>query len=186
MFPLLSAILLRSELHLVRHQHWQHWPERRLESRRRNLSVPPPQGVHAGHRQPVERVGSGRQQPAERDQHRHLRGAGLHPQSGRSLGPLTCSTPQHLCWWETAMQHYLQISLAFLLLCPNRVLISTFSSPSQANKMTHNDQHMLFSVTVRQILREPLVLIDEKDFKHVEDSLSDKKFWSSGFNFLAF
>lgn len=67
-----------------------------------------------------------------------------------------------------------------------RVLISNLSSPSQANKMTHNDQHMLFSVTARQILREPAGLTDEKDFKHVEDALSDKKFWSCGFNFLAF
>lgn len=40
--------------------------------------------------------------------------------------------------------------------------------------MTHNDQHMLFSVTARQILGEPVGPIDEKDFKHVED----KKFWS--------
>lgn len=33
----------------------------------------------------------------------------------------------------------------------------TNSSPSQANKMTHNDQHMLFSVTARHILGEQLV-----------------------------
>lgn len=34
----------------------------------------------------------------------------------------------------------------------------------------HNDQHMLFSVTARQILRKPVGPIDEKDFKHVEDA----------------
>lgn len=115
MSSLLSAVLLRSELHLVCHQHRQHWPERRFKSGRGNFSVPPPQRVHAGHRQPVERVGSRCQQPAEGDQHRHLCGAGLHPQTGRSLGSLTCSTPQHLCWWETTMQHYLRVSLAFFL-----------------------------------------------------------------------
>lgn len=147
MFLLLSAVLLRSELHLVCHQHWQHWPERRLGSRWGNLSVPPPQGVHAGHRQPVERVGPGRQQPAERDQHCHLCGAGLHPQTGRSLGPLACSTPQHLCWWETAL--LLGSHLHFFSFRLYRVLIPTFSSPIQAYKMTHNDQHILFSVTSR-------------------------------------
>lgn len=104
--PMLLAMLFRSELHLVCHQHWQHWPEWRVESRRGILSVPPPQGVHAGHRQPVERVGSGRQQPPKRDQHRYFCGARLHPQSGRNPRPLTCSTSQHLCWWET-IQRYL-------------------------------------------------------------------------------
>lgn len=43
---------------------------------------------------------------------------------------------------------------------------------------------MLFSLTARQTLREPLGPIDEKDFKHVEDAFSDQKFWSSGFNFV--
>lgn len=105
-FPLLFVMLFRSELYLVCHQHRQHWPEWRVESRRGILGVPPPQGVHAGHWQPVERVGSGGQQPPERDQHRHFCGARLHPQSGRNPGPLTRSTSQHLCWWET-MQHYL-------------------------------------------------------------------------------
>lgn len=126
-FPLLPVVLLRPEFHLICRQHWQHWPEWRVESSRGNLCVTPPQGVHAGDRQPVERVGSGCQQPSERDQHSHL-SAGLHPKSGRHLGPFACSTPQHLCWWEKPMQHYL---IMFLL-------------TNQTNKMTCNDHKYYF------------------------------------------
>lgn len=97
-FPPPSAALSRSQLHLICDQHRQQRPERRHDPRGGALGVPPPQGVHAGHRQPVEGVHAGREQPAEGDQHRHIRGARLHPQSGRGLGPAARPATKHLRW----------------------------------------------------------------------------------------